>query len=310
MPAPNPDTAVERPPSEIDVSVCICTYRRAHVAETIRSVLAQQDAGAFEIVVVDDDPQHSAEPLVLAAAKDASLPVRYVFCGSRNIAAARNACLAAARGAWIAFIDDDETADPAWLRTLLKVQAEAGADVVKGFVRGVYPAGTPDWVRRGDPCTRDYGADGAPVVTIATGNVLFSRAAIEKQRLRFNPHYGRSGGEDSDFFRRLRAQGVKIVASRSAAVNEIVPEQRVTVAYLRSWNRRMGRTEGGKLRRGEGNFSGPVAAAIAVKALALGALHPLLRAAGSTAAYASFRKLWYGIGLIEGVLGLDAEYDD
>ncbi|HVK81557.1 MAG TPA: glycosyltransferase, partial [Verrucomicrobiae bacterium] len=60
------------------VSVCVCTYRRAHVAETIKSLLAQRLSAdeTFEIVVIDDDRDRSAESIV-ARFQDAPILVRY-----------------------------------------------------------------------------------------------------------------------------------------------------------------------------------------------------------------------------------------
>lgn len=292
--------------AEFEISVCICTFRREHVAKTIRSVLEQEgvEAGSFEIVVVDDDPERSAEAAVRSAAEGARVPVRYVPCGSRNIAIARNTCLDAARGAWIAFIDDDEIADPRWLSALRAVREETGAGVVKGYVRGVYPPGTPAWVLNGDPYTRDYGADGATPGTIATGNAFFDRLRVVTEGVRFNPAFGESGGEDSNFFRRVRAGGTKIVASRSAVVGEIVPEARVSARYLSAMHRRLGRTEGRNFHRGEAHF--PLARALAIAARGMGTcwVYPLLRATGARSTYAVFRRFWYAVGLIEGLIGL------
>lgn len=281
------------------VSVCVCTFRRAHVAETIRSLLAQDVEEKFEIVVVDDDPDRSAEALVAGFA-EARLPVRYVHAGVRNVSAARNAALDAATGAWIAFIDDDEVAHRDWLRRLLAVQREMGADIVKGYVRGVYPGETPAWLVAADPFTRDYGADGAEPKELASGNVLFRRALIEANKLRFDLQFGRTGGEDSDFFARLRAAGARAVACRSAVVDEVVPADRMAGPYLRARGQRMGQTDGRKARA-RGRMLGPLVSA--GLGAGLGWAHPLLRPFSPRASYKALLKFWYSVGVFEGVVG-------
>lgn len=285
----------------IDVSVCICTYRRAHVGETIRSVLAQAvGARTLEIVVVDDDPQVSAQAVVTAIAATAPVPVRYAVCGTGNVAEARNTCLDTARGTWIAFIDDDEIAEPGWITALIAAQERYGADVVKGYVRAVYPEGTPDWIRAADPFTRDYGPTGQPPALLATGNVLFRRALIDEAGIRFDPQFGRTGGEDTDFFRRVRALTDRIVATREAVVQEIVPPERVAIGYLSQRARRMGQVEAHKSRRGisEETLAGHVAKA----ALCVALLWPnrVLRPIAAKPAYRTFAKFWYSLGVLEG----------
>jgi glycosyltransferase involved in cell wall biosynthesis len=86
------------------VSVVIPTFNRAHsIAETLDSVLAQEWP-AEEIIVVDDgSTDDTAE--VLARYRDRITIIRQE---NRGVSAARNAGMAHASGAWIAFIDSDD----------------------------------------------------------------------------------------------------------------------------------------------------------------------------------------------------------
>src|SRR5258707_15815056 len=117
----------------MDVSICICTYRRPMVADTIASVLAQDglDRITAELIVCDDDPAQSARTAIATITAMTRIPVRYVTSGASNVAAARNTCLRAASGDWIAFIDDDEIAEPGWLAQLLATRSAYTAHLVK-----------------------------------------------------------------------------------------------------------------------------------------------------------------------------------
>jgi succinoglycan biosynthesis protein ExoM len=236
--------------------VCICTFKRPHVQKTVLSVLAQRGLPGVvvEILVCDDDPAGSAWPVVEPLQRAEPHVVRYLLSGSANVARARNLCLESARGEWIAFIDDDEIADPGWLRGLLDVQQGTGADVVKGRVSAVYPPGAEAWIAAADPFTRDYGEDGAVLTKAATGNVLIRRTIVEKAGLTFDEGYGKTGGEDVDFFRRLAGLDVRMVSARRAVVHEIVPPERVELSYFRRRYRQIGRNAS-RIQRGGRAFS-------------------------------------------------------
>ena len=292
----------------MDVSVCICTCRRRTLADTIASVLRQDCLGRIEaeLIVCDDDPARSAQAKVQALAASSPIAIRYVASGAGNVAAARNLCLGAAAGCWIAFIDDDEKADADWLSQLLATQVAHDADVVKGFVRALYPDDTPPYVLAGNPYQRDYGPTGTRLRVSAAGNVLFRRALAVDNNIRFDERFGRSGGEDTDFFRRYGALGARMVASREAVVSEIVPHERVTADYFRRRYLRLGQTNarqlgpaGGLARAGEG-----VKAAILVALLSIYPLTPFL---GGRAYFRCFSKFWYSRGMLQGLRGLATE---
>ena len=129
----------------------------------------------MEIVVADDDPACSARPLIEAFAKSSPVAVRYVESAARNISACRNACLHAAQADWIAFIDDDQVVEPTWLREMIITAQACQADVIKCYVRGIYPPQTPHWIKAGGPYTYDYGPTGTEIPFAHTCGVLFRR---------------------------------------------------------------------------------------------------------------------------------------
>ena len=291
------------------VSVCICTHKRPSVRDTVASVAAQHHLNGFglEIVVCDDDPEQSARPIVESAAAVSRIPIRYVVSGASNVAVARNECVLAARGEWVAFIDDDEIADLNWLSRLLAVQRANNADVVKGYVRGVYPAAAPAWVAANDPYTRAYGQDGDPLSLCASGNVLFRRKLVSERGLRFDPQFGRSGGEDTDFFQRVRALGSRMVASHTAIVEEIVSPSRVTAEYFRRRYRRFGQTDGRKTmlsQSGKGRIQQICKAVVSLLTLWP---YPVLRFLNSQVYFLGLKKFWYSLGMLEGLFGRASE---
>jgi len=100
-----------------EVSVVIPTRNRwPFLSHTLASALAQESV-SLEVVVVDDGSDDQT-PERLPAVGD---PRVRVFRHERGlgVARARNKGIEEARGAWIAFLDDDDTWAPAKLRTQL-----------------------------------------------------------------------------------------------------------------------------------------------------------------------------------------------
>jgi succinoglycan biosynthesis protein ExoM len=73
-----------------------------------------------------------------------------------------------------------------------------------------------------------------------TSNALVRRAAIAN--LRFDVLLGRSGGEDTDLFTRLHAQGHRFGAAPNAVVREHVTPARMTLRWLARRAFRSGQT--------------------------------------------------------------------
>jgi len=105
------------------ICVCICTYKRPNLLKRLLKALdLQRTDGLFSysIVVVDNDECKSAQPVVVSFQQETKLEVKYFVEPEQNIALARNKAVENARGDFIAFIDDDEFPDAAWLLELYK----------------------------------------------------------------------------------------------------------------------------------------------------------------------------------------------
>lgn len=231
---------------ETRIDIGVCTYRRPHLAQTLRSLAALElpPHATVRIIVADNDETPSARKLVYAAAAALPFETLYVHCPAANISLARNACVDAAGGAFLAFIDDDSTASPAWLAELLKIAETSGADAVLGPVRAVYSNSAPGWMRRGDfHSTAPVRVDGE-IRTGYSGNVLLRRASSHVAGRHFNLALGVTGGEDTEFFTHLHQGGGMIAYAPDAVAHEPVTEQRACFSWLAKRRFRSGQTHG------------------------------------------------------------------
>ncbi len=150
--------------------------------------------------------------------------------------------LAAAHWDVAAFLDDDEHPDPRWLEAHLRTLEQHRGDVCLGPVRRLWPAGAPSAVRRADLPRRADCPDGPYNDDGRTGNYALRSRLLAADATVFDDRLGGSGGEDTAFFRALRAGGARVVWSSRAVVHEEQTEPQCQVAAVLRRSYRNGRT--------------------------------------------------------------------
>lgn len=204
------------------IAICICTYKRPAMLRRLLSFLPDAP-----VIVVDNDAARSAESVC------ADFNVTYACEPRRGISHARNTALRLAQGAeLIACIDDDEYPSSGWLPELLKCQERFDADIVIGPVLPEFNPSTPGWIKEGGFFSRPRYDTGASIPLPYSSNMLIHKRVIVHDEV-FNPDYGLTGAEDTDFFMRVRRRGARIVYSNEAIAYETIPLERCSPRYLR-----------------------------------------------------------------------------
>jgi len=220
------------------ISVIIPSHGRpVQLAACLRSVM-QSDfpPDRFEVLVVDDGNADRLEGRVARPAGAAE--VRWVRL-SENLgpAAARNAGASAARGSYLAFIDDDCLADPAWLARLFAyAAADSGAAVGGRLVNGggsLYCAADQAIL---DAVYAYYNADPSQARFFSTANLAVPADAFLEAG-GFDPSYRTS--EDREFCARWLAGGRRMVYAAEAVVVHAA-----TSSLARFWRRHYAFGEG------------------------------------------------------------------
>jgi succinoglycan biosynthesis protein ExoM len=230
------------------ICVCACTYKRPEMLKNLLSKLQTQeiqDLFHYSIIIVDNDKFESARKTVEAHAQQSKIAITYVVEPEQNIALARNKAVDNSHGDYIAFIDDDEFPEQNWLLNLYNSLIGLNCDGVLGPVVPYFEGNPPQWLVKGGFCERKTHKTGTVLHwdDTRTGNVLLSRSIFEDKSNRFDPLFGKTGGEDQNFFMRMIDNGRCFVWCNEAVVHEIVPPERWKRGfYLRKYMQMGGRT--------------------------------------------------------------------
>ena len=200
----------------------------------LRHVADQVTEGqfTFSIVVVDNDLQQSARPIVENAILTATIPIEYRVEKRRGISLARNKALANIKGDFVAFVDDDEMPTTRWLLTLVELCDRHKAAGVVGTTKPKFIGNPPAWVLHGGFYDRLTQPTGSPVQWRhgRTGNVLFRQALFDHQHQAFREEC--LSGEDQDFFRRMIAIGHHFVWCGDVLAYEVIMPTRYARSFL------------------------------------------------------------------------------
>lgn len=133
------------------ISAIICTHNRdTYLGAAIDSLLAQNIAIGFEVIVVDNGSSDRTAEVVKQRLIDPRL--KYVFEPVLGLSVARNTGANNASGEILAYLDDDAVASASWLQVLYSAyQSNPKLAIAGGKVTLLWPEGTqpPRWLSPG-----------------------------------------------------------------------------------------------------------------------------------------------------------------
>lgn len=212
------------------VAICIPTFRRPRMLRRLLDAIAALQTDAqVSVLVADNDAEVHAGFDLCRAMMGYRWPLTAVIAHKRGIAQVRNTLIEQALKSdaqYIAMIDDDEWPQADWIDQFLKTARQTKADVLQGsilFGKGNAPAGHGDIRRTTGPIAMLQGA----------GNILIARTVLEEMPAPwFDPEFALTGGEDQDFFIRLRRAGKFFAWSDEARAHGDVPDTRDSLGWL------------------------------------------------------------------------------
>ena len=197
------------------ISVVVCTRDRARQLSACLHHLAQARSAcghASEIVVVDNGSRDDTRDVVSAHAE--SLPIRYLLEARPGLSIARNRGIAAARGALVAFTDDDCNVDRDWMQAIVDAFASRPQLSILGGM--VSPAADSDRTAslRTHAEVKDVVSADAILATMSGCNMVFRREVFGRIGC-FDPAFGKGrrigSAEDLDLMYRALRRGCSIL---------------------------------------------------------------------------------------------------
>jgi GT2 family glycosyltransferase len=188
--------------------VVVPTSNRADYLEvTLASLAAQDLAGPYEVIAIDDGSRDRTPAVIDAAG------VRSVRRDEpRGPNAARNTGVRVAGADLIAMVDDDVWAPPGWLRALVDgAERHAGAAALGGPIRARFEGPAPRSCGRELPpiTSLDLGPADREAELVWSANMAIRRAAFELVGP-FDERFS-TGGDEEDWLRRLRVLGGEVM---------------------------------------------------------------------------------------------------
>lgn len=290
------------------IAVCVATLKRTEgLRRLLEALKAQTVSERTIVVVVDNDVQGSAEPVC------ADFPgVVYAHQPVRGIPQARNTALRIAKeqGAdWVAFVDDDEQPDPAWLAALRAAADRFRAEVVQGRVVPRFESDPPAWILKESLFERIQAETGDLLPFAATNATLASMKVFDAVG-GFEEAWALIGGTDTLLFARASRAGFRTVWCDEAVVFEDVGADRANLRWLCRRALRIGITQSLVKRAlfgAEGLHKGQAVLGLKV---ALGGFWRCLPGTKSPCSRPmALRMGFLGLGLTLGAMGVEyAEY--
>ena len=182
------------------------------MAAALRSLCEQTLAPtSYEVIVVDNNSTDGTRQHIVGIGRQHS-HVRYCFEAQQGLSHSRNTGFQAARGLYVAYIDDDCTVPQEWLDIAHQVIVHVAPAIFGGPYRPFYQSLKPRWY------LDRYGTyDDGPISQVLdedhylSGTNLFIRRSLLEQLGGFNTAVGMAGtrlgyGEETSLQRRVRKE--------------------------------------------------------------------------------------------------------
>lgn len=242
-------------------TVALCTHNHADRLERTLADLPQvvPPRAPWEFLVIDNGSRDATPQLLASHHWPQGWQVRVVREDKLGLSNARNRAIAEARGEYIIFMDDDETADPEWLRAFERLVDTRRPDAFGGRIRVLFEDERPNWLT--DELLGFLGElDRAATITRLTaqetsffgGNFGFRLDIIDRVG-GFDALLGRkgginTGGEEVDFYHRLLAADMHVWWTPEAVIHHRIQASKLKRSYFLDLHYRMGRAQGARAR--------------------------------------------------------------
>ncbi|MDT5194378.1 MAG: hypothetical protein QOH20_1132 [Mycobacterium sp.] len=225
--------------TDVDISVVLACYAERRLP-SIRAALVslrKQSLEPAKVIVAVDNNARLADLL-----SDEFSWINLVRNDNgRGASATRNCGVSAVETAFTAFLDDDETADPEWLRTLTRPFVDPSVVGTGGKYEPSWRTSKPGWFPDEFAWVVGGSYQGLPTVTAPIRNVWSGNMAVRTNEFRavggFRTDFGKRGSipqpEDTDLcIRMAAASGGHWMYVPDAVIHHDVPADRASLGFF------------------------------------------------------------------------------
>ena len=230
----------------MELSIIISTYNNGQsLIRTLNSVAAQNaDKSVWECVIVNNNSTDDTAKLVAEFVEQhKEINFTVVEEPQQGLSFARNRGIAESKGAFLAFIDDDETINEGFVSAYIDLFRNHSAFIACGALKVRYESARPKWMSY---FTEKLIANpinfGRSITTIprtynpAGGNMAFNREIFNIYG-GFDTELGRKGeelfgGEENDLFDRIRDLGERVCYTPYAVAYHYISDRKLTPEYF------------------------------------------------------------------------------
>lgn len=250
------------------ITVALCTHNHAdRLARTLVDIERLiPPTRPWEFILVDNGcTDGTARLLADRGVKPPGATVRVVREDKLGLSNARNRALAEARGAYLLFMDDDETPDRNWLLAHEQAMLAHQPDALGGRIDVMFEDGErPSWLddellgflgKLDNGQERWLTDESSPIFG---GNFAF-RLGVFDTIGNFDARLGRMGkinigGEDTEIYHRLLAHGCSVRWVPEAVIHHRIQTPKLRRGYFLDLHFRQGRWQGARKRGDSGRI--------------------------------------------------------
>jgi len=294
------------------IIVCIPTYQRPELLKKLVISILECNIDRslikdVSIIIVDNDAGKTAEPAVTGLKENnrKDHEIAYYHLPLKGLSNVRNELLQIGMDRnpdFLVFVDDDEFVSQNWLNELVGTIVKNNGDMTMGPVISHVSKKIPEYVSYW--LERSGHTDNEKLYYIRTGNLIIRAESLSEKKIRFDPRFNHTGGEDSYFGLQMLKKGATIYWASRAIVYETVPDERANISWIamRYYN---GANKYSYILRIENNYSKIIKKlVVSFLYIILGFFSLILIPFPIRKRYLGILKLYEGWGGIKGLLGL------
>jgi len=238
--------------SKSNIIIGIPTFKRPVSLERLLYSIASQempDNVDVSVVVADNEGNDGAGLKVvgLTESKFRSLKIEAFPVLDRGLTHVRNFILNLAfkqrKCDALIMVDDDEYVGDSWLLNLVNCWRQSGSVIVGGRVIADFVEQRPEWTKGQSLYWDRKKSSGRVNLIHGSGNCLISKDMFRLGDFLFDHRFSLSGGEDKDFFTRIKLAGGDFFYCNEAIVYEVIDSSRSTKSWAYKRAFRIGATD-------------------------------------------------------------------